>query len=100
MYLGEHIYIYTRRGLVQSIKGCSFPVTLVVAWALEPLGDIIAVLNEGFGVDFTFTLFKGSLALLKVGSVAFGANDGDDDDELEGDYDTKEDTLILMIGET
>jgi hypothetical protein len=33
-----------------------------------------------------------------VGSVAFGANDGDEDDELEGDYDTKEDTLILMIG--
>ena len=66
-------------------------------WAIDPFGVIVAVLNEAFGVDFASTSFESSLALLKVGSVVLGANDGDEDDE--GGYDTNEDTLNLMIKE-
>jgi hypothetical protein len=72
---------------------------LLVVWALDPLGNIVVVrvLNEGFGVDFTSTLFESSLSLLKVkvGCVMLGSNDGYEDDE--GGYDTNEDTLDLMV---
>ena len=50
-------------------------------------------MGEGFEVDFASTFFESSLALLKVGCVMFGANDGDEDDE--GGYDTNENTLDL-----
>ena len=49
--------------------------------------------GDGFEVDFASTFFKSSPALLKVGCVMFGANDGDDDDE--SGYDTNENTLDL-----
>lgn len=67
------------------------------AWAIDPLGVIVAVFNEAFGVDFASTSFESSLALLKAGSVVLGANDGDEDDK--GGYDTDEDTLDLRIKE-
>jgi hypothetical protein len=68
---------------------------LFVDWALDPLGDIVVVQNEGFGVGFASTLFESSFALLKAGCVVLGSNDGDEDDE--GGYDTNEDTLDLMM---
>ena len=49
--------------------------------------------GEGIEVDFASTFFESSLALLKVGCMVFGANDGDDDDE--SGYDTNENTLDL-----
>jgi hypothetical protein len=67
----------------------------LVVWVLDPLGYIVVDLNEGFGVDLTSTLFESSLALLKVGCVVLGSDDGDEDDE--GRYDTNEDNLDLMI---
>ena len=66
---------------------------LVIVWALDPLGVSVIVFNEGIGVDFASTFFESGLALLKVGCVMFGANDGDEDDE--SGYDTDEDTLDL-----
>jgi len=69
---------------------------IVFAWALDPLRFIVVVLSEGFGVGFTSTFFKSSLALLKVGCVVLGSNNGNNDDE--SGYDTNEDTLDLMMG--
>ena len=59
---------------------------LLVVWALDPLGNIVVVFNMGFGVNFTSTLFKSSLAQSGMR--------GDEDDE--GGYDINEDTLDLI----
>lgn len=66
---------------------------LVHEWTLGSWG--LFVFAKGVRVDFSPTLFESSLALLEVGSVMFGTNDGDEDDE--GSYDTDEDPLDLMI---
>lgn len=68
---------------------------LVNVWALDPLEVIVFL--KGIGVDFASTFLECSLALLEVGCVVFGANDGDEDNE--GGYDTNEDTFDLMLRE-
>ena len=70
-------------------------IFLIDPRALDPLRFIVVIQNEGFRIDFTSTFFESSLALLKVGCVVLGTNDGDKDDK--SGYDTNEDTLDLMI---
>ena len=91
------IYTSKREGLFQSHLGvfllCNITFLLVHTWALDPSGYIVILLNESFGVDFSSTFFESGLALLKVGCVVFGSDDGDEDDE--GGYDTNENALDL-----
>ena len=86
-----------REGLFQSHLGvfllCIITFFLIHTWALDPSGYIVILLNEGFGDDFASTFFESGLALLKVGCVVFGSDDGDEDDE--GCYDTNENALDL-----
>ena len=68
---------------------------IIITLTLNPLSSIITTIiqNERFRINFTSTLFKSSLALLKVGCVVFGSDDSDE--HYECGYDSDEDTLDL-----